>query len=40
MSTAIIALTIIGFIALVVKILMIIHKRDQKADAAKNAGKT
>lgn len=39
MSTVIIALSLIGFIALVVWMLMFIHKRDQKAEAEKNAGK-
>lgn len=40
MSTIITALVLIGFIALVVGILMFAHKRDQKADAAKNASKS
>jgi uncharacterized membrane protein len=38
MSTAIVALVLIGFIVLVVGILVFIHKRDQKSDAAKSAG--
>jgi hypothetical protein len=40
MSTIITALVLIGFIVLVVGILMFAHRRDQKADAAKNDGKT
>ena len=37
MSTIIIALAFVGFIALVVGILMFVHKRDQKAEANKKA---
>jgi hypothetical protein len=36
MSTVITALVIIGFIALVVRILMYIHKRDQKIEKSEN----
>jgi len=37
MSTIIVALVLIGFIALVVGMLIFIHKRDQKMEAAKKA---
>jgi type II secretory pathway pseudopilin PulG len=40
MSTIIVALVLIGFIALIVAILIFIHNRDQKAEAAKNASET
>ena len=36
MSTIFIALCIVGFIVLVVAVLKFVHKRDQKAEAAKN----
>jgi len=36
MATLMTALILLGFIALVIGILMFIHKRDQKKDAAKN----
>ncbi len=36
METALVAIGLLGFIALVVIILMMVHKRDQKKDAAKN----
>lgn len=39
MPTVITALVLIGFIALVVGIIMIVHKRDQKAESAKNVNK-
>jgi hypothetical protein len=35
MSTIFIALCMVGFIALVVGLLMFVHKRDQKSEAAK-----
>jgi uncharacterized membrane protein HdeD (DUF308 family) len=38
MSTIITALAVLGFIALVVGLLMYVHKRDQKREAAKKAG--
>jgi len=38
MSTIIVALILVGFIALVVGLLIFIHNRDQKADRAKKAG--
>jgi len=37
MSTILIALGMLGFIALIIGFLMFVHKRDQKAEAAKNA---
>jgi hypothetical protein len=41
MSTIITALIIIGFLAGVIGLLMYVHKRDQKRDAAKaNSSKT
>lgn len=40
MSTIITALALIGFIALVVGILIFVHKRDQKAEGAKNTSKS
>jgi|GEM_PF-2454618 len=36
MSTILIALGMVGFIALIIGILMFVHKRDQKTEAAKN----
>lgn len=36
MQTLLTALCILGFIAVIVSILVFVHKRDQKADAAKN----
>jgi hypothetical protein len=36
MSTVIIALILLGFIGLVVGILMLVHQRDQKREAAKD----
>lgn len=35
MSTIITALCVLGFIALIIGLLMFVHKRDQKADAEK-----
>jgi heme/copper-type cytochrome/quinol oxidase subunit 4 len=35
MSTIITALIVLGFIALVIGLLMFVHKRDQKREAAK-----
>lgn len=37
MSTIITALCVLGFIALIVGILMFVHKRDQKTEAAKKS---
>jgi hypothetical protein len=39
MSTILTALAVIGFIAFVVSILVFIHRRDQKRDAAKNSAR-
>ena len=35
MSTIITALCVLGFIALIIGLLMFVHKRDQQADAKK-----
>jgi len=37
MSSIIIALILVGFIALVIGLLMFVHKRDQKKEAANKA---
>ena len=37
MQTLFVAMGLLGFIALIVVLLMLVHKRDQKAEAAKNA---
>jgi hypothetical protein len=36
MATIITALCVLGFIAFAVGLIMYVHKRDQKAEAAKN----
>jgi hypothetical protein len=36
METIIIALIFLGFLGLIIGILMFVHKRDQKRDAAKD----
>lgn len=36
MATVVTALCVLGFIAMAVGLLMYVHKRDQKTDAAKN----
>jgi len=39
MSTIVTALIVLGFLGLIIGLLMFVHKRDQKKEAAKNVDK-